>query len=143
MALIWLVLGFGKVALASDIILNDLGGQAVNLSSNTGKPAILFFWTTWCPYCREEIKALNQVYPQMKEEGIIVFAINIGESGYKVKRFFKDYALNFRVLLDKDKKAADNYDLLGVPTYVFLDNNGRVLLRANSLPADYKNLLFK
>jgi peroxiredoxin len=124
------------------IVLNDLQGASVNLS-RLKNPTILFFWTTWCPYCRKEIKALNQIYPQMQKEGITVFAVNVGESAYRVQRFFKDYVLNFRVLLDKDQKLADNYDLLGVPTYIFLDKHGLVVLRDNSLPADYKNLLFK
>jgi len=126
----------------SGIVLNDLQGVPVNLSL-INQPTILFFWTTWCPYCRKEIKALNQIYPQLKKEGIAVFAINIKEAGYKVQRFFQDYQLNFRVLLDKDAKAADSYDLLGVPTYILLNKANEQVAQENRLPADYKNLLFK
>jgi peroxiredoxin len=79
----------------------------------------------------------------MKEEGITLFAVNIGESDYRVQRFFKDYALNFRVLLDSDGQAADNYDVIGVPTYIFLNKTGRITSQENTLPADYKNLLLK
>lgn len=141
--LISLILGFTNTAAASDIILNDLKGSPVNLSSPENKPAILFFWTTWCPSCRKEIKTLNQNYAQMKEEGITLFAVNIGESDYSVQRFFKDYALNFRVLLDRDGRAADNYDVIGVPTYIFLNKTGRVTSHENTLSSDYKNLLLK
>lgn len=142
MAVIFLVLGFSKGALAGDIILNDLGGQAVNLSSYQGKPVILFFWTSWCPYCRQEIKVLNQRYAQMKKEGLVVFGINVGESGYKVQRFFKDYVLHFGILLDRDGAVADNYDVIGVPTYVFLDKTGKIISQHHSLPGNYKSLLF-
>lgn len=141
--LIFLILGFNKTAVASDIILNDLGGSPVNLFSPENKPAILFFWTTWCPYCRKEIKTLNQNYAQMKKEGITLFAVNIGESSDNVQRFFKDYVLNFRALLDRDGEAADNYDVIGVPTYIFLNKSGRITSRENTLPADYKKLLLK
>ncbi len=139
--LIFLVLGFSKAACAGDIILNDLDGKAVNLSSYNGKPTILFFWTTWCRFCRNEIKTLNQMYPQMKKEGINVFAVNIGESNYTVQRFFMSYALTFRALLDKDGLAADKYNVIGVPTYVFMDKSGRVISDAHALPLDYKKLL--
>ncbi len=141
--LIFLILGINNTAAAGDIILNDLGGSAVNLSIPKNKPAILFFWTTWCPYCRKEIKALNQNYAQMEKEGITLFAVNIGESSDKVQRFFKDYALNLRVLLDKNGEAAENYDVIGVPTYIFLNKAGQVISHENTLPADYKNLLLK
>jgi len=140
---IFMILGLFDNAFAEDIILNDLKGQAVNLSSAKNKPAILFFWTTWCSYCRKEIKGLNQLYLEMKKEGIALFAVNIGESDYKVQRFFKDYVLNFNVLLDKEGKLADQYDVIGVPTYILLDKSGHRVARENTLPSDYRNLLLK
>ena len=143
MAVIWLVLGFGKGALAGEIILKDLGGQAVQLSSYKGKPVILFFWTTWCPYCRVELRILNQKYSVMAKEGITILGVNVSESQDKVQRFFKGYPLNFKMLLDKAGLLADKYDLMGVPTYVFLDKTGEVISQVHSLPANYKSLLFK
>jgi peroxiredoxin len=143
LVLIWLVLGFAKEALAGNIILNDLGGRAVDISSYKGKPVILFFWTTWCPYCRAELKILNQQYSVISREGIVILGVNISESENKVQRFFKGYPLNFKILLDKDGLLADKYDLLGVPTYVFLDKTGQLISQEHSLPGNYKNLLFK
>lgn len=141
--LIFLALGFTREALAGDIILNDLSGRAVNVSTLKGHPVILFFWTSWCPYCRTEIKTLNQGYAQIKKEGIVVFGINIGESQDKVRGFFKDYLLNFGVLLDAKAKLAEKYGVLGVPTYVFLDKTGQVISQYHNLPENYKSLLFK
>jgi len=143
MVLIWLVLGFGKGALAGEIILNNLSGRAVNLSSYKGKPVVLFFWTTWCPYCRQELKILNQQYSVMTKEGIVVFGVNVNEPDYKVQKFFKGYQLNFNILLDKSGLLANKYNLLGVPTYVFLDKTGQIISQAHSLPDNYKSLLFK
>lgn len=138
-----LSLSFVNMALAGDIILNDLESKPVNLSSLTGKPSVLFFWTTWCPYCRTELRALNKMYPQMEKEGITVFAVNVGEENYKVKRFLKDYALDVRVLLDEESLAAENYKLRGVPTYVFINKDGQVVSLEHRLPDDYKSLLLK
>lgn len=140
--LILLVLGFLNSASAADIILNDLNGKAVNISAPCGKPTILFFWTTWCPYCQKEIKGLNEMYPQMQKEGIAVFAVNIGEPASTVQKFFISHALSFGVLLDKDGAAANKYNILGVPTYVFIDKSGRLISDAHVLPADYKKILF-
>ncbi|MHB8154692.1 MAG: TlpA family protein disulfide reductase [Candidatus Omnitrophota bacterium] len=143
MVLIWLVLGFSEGALADDIILNDLGGRAVQLSSYKGKPVIMLFWTTWCPYCREELKNLNQQYLQIEQQGIVVFGVNVNEPDYKVQRFFKNYQLNFRILLDKAGLLSDKYGLMGVPTYVLLDKTGEVISQSHSLPDNYKSLLLK
>ena len=138
--LIFLVLGFSKAVSAGDIILNDLNGKTVNLSGYKEKPMVLFFWTTWCPHCRKEIKALNQKYIQMEKEGIIVFAVNIGEPDYTVERFLMKDALGFKVLLDKDGAAANKYNVIGVPTYIFLDKAGEVISDGHVLPDDYGRL---
>jgi len=143
LTLIFLVFGFSKSVLAGEIKLNDLNGQTVSLASYSGRPVILFFWTTWCPYCRAELKILNQQSSMMLKEGIVVIGVNVSESQRKVQKFFKGYALNFKILLDQDGLLADKYDLMGVPTYVFLDKNQAVISQAHSLPKDYKNLLLK
>lgn len=149
-SLIFLALGFFVEASAvasrpssnGDIILNDLKGKAVNLSDYKGKPTILFFWTTWCRFCREEIKTLNQAYPQMKQEGVTVFAVNIGESQYAVENFFVKHLFSFEVLLDRDALLADKYDIMGVPTYILINKSG-LLMKDNALPANYKEFLLE
>ena len=141
LALIFIILGFGKTSLATDIILNDLSGQSVRISSYKGKPVILFFWTTWCPYCRDELRKLNQLYSQIHKEGIVVFGVDVRESKSKVERALKGYALNFAMLLDEGGSLVYEYGLRGVPTYVFLDKAGQVVSQTQSLPENYKNLL--
>lgn len=152
--LIFLVLGFSKEifsagsipaagsATGDNIILNDLSGKTVNLSVYKGKPMILFFWTTWCRFCRSEIKTLNQMYPQLKKEGINIFAVNIRESKYTVQNFFVKNMPSFEVLLDQDGDAADKYNVMGVPTYIFIDKSGHINTE-HALPVNYKKLLFK
>lgn len=126
---------------AEGLILNDLNAKTVDISSHKDRPALFFFWTTWCPYCRTEIKMLDRMAPQMQKEGIEVFAVNIGEPDYRVLKFLGQNMLVLRVLLDRDGRAADNYDVIGVPTYIILDRTGRVVSRQNSFPGDYKKLL--
>ncbi|MDD5692057.1 MAG: TlpA disulfide reductase family protein [Candidatus Omnitrophica bacterium] len=128
-------------ASADSVILNDLNAEKTDISSYKGKAVLLFFWTTWCPYCREEIIMLNRMAPQMQKEGMEVFAVNVGEADNKVFSFVGKNMLTLRVLLDRDGKAADNYDVIGVPTYIILDKAGKVALRRNSFPKDYKSLL--
>ena len=143
LGIISLALGLGKCALAGDIMLNDLNGREVNFSTYQGKPVILFFWTTWCPYCQLELKKLSQQYPQMAKDEVILLGVDVGEPDYKVQRFLRGYALNFRILLDRNELLVDKYDVIGVPTYVFLDKTGKAIAQYHSLPENYKSLLFK
>ena len=136
-----LSLGLSEVVLAADVILNDLQSKPANISAVTGKPSILFFWTTWCPYCRSELKELNRMRAQIEKDGVDIFAVNVGEEGAKVGDFINKYALNMRVLLDRDGRAAQNYAVRGVPTYIFINRYGQVTATEHRLPDNYMDIL--
>lgn len=123
-------------------ILYNLEGGEVRLSDFKGKPLFLWFWTTWCPYCREAIPDLNSVYPELKSEGIELIAVNINESKEKIERFLKSYPIDFKTLCDKDADCAFSYGVIGVPTYILIDSKGKIKFKQNYFPRDkYKQLL--
>jgi peroxiredoxin len=131
-----------RVSLEGDFSLQDLDQKTFTLSDYRGKkPVLLFFWTTWCPFCRKEIKALNDQYPQLKKEGWEVFAIDVGEPAYKVENFIQKQNLSFKVLLDKDTQVATDYNIRGVPTYFLLNKKGEVISQSNSFPGDEQKKL--
>jgi peroxiredoxin len=130
---------------AADFTLKDTGNQQVSLSEYRGKNAVLlFFWTTWCPYCRKELTELRNRYSLLAADGIIVLAINTGETAGRVDSYIKDKNLPFRVLLDRDSDVAATYKVRGVPTFILLDQEGSAVLDAHTFPYDgYKKLLAK
>ncbi len=73
-----------------------------------------------------------------------ILAINIGEAGYKVDNFIKNYGLAFRVLLDKSTTVSSSYEVFGVPTYILIDKGGNVCFQEHSFDEkNYKDLISK
>lgn len=131
---------------AKNFTLRDLNNVEYTLGSYIGKKdIILFFWTTWCPYCRKEITELNGMYMELVKNGFEVISINVGEPAYKVNNFFKRYTkADFIVLLDEDTSVSDDYDLFGVPTYVLIDKQGNQIYKGNNFPRkEYNSLISK
>ena len=131
--------------IAQDFSLTDTQSRVVTLSSFKGKKSVLlFFWTTWCPYCVQQLKSLNTTYAKMSAEGIQVLPINVGESSEKVVKFLARNKVSFASLLDENGKIADMYALIGVPTYGLVDNQGNLVFFGNNFPQEeYKALLRK
>lgn len=126
----------------SNFTLLDLKNKQFSLSDFKGKPIILFFWTTWCPYCRKELKQLNTMHAQFLRDGVELVAINVEEPVDKVQKFIGSYPFSFRVLLDTDAEVAQAYGILGVPTYIFINKEGRIVFNNNYFPQkEYKDLL--
>lgn len=112
--------------LAPDFQLNNLNGQPVSLSDFRGKPVLVNFWASWCPPCRSEMPFIQDISVDKNwaEEGLVVLAIDIGESASTVRAFVKDEGLTFPVLLDTTWDVSFEYYILSIPTTYFIDREG-------------------
>jgi len=128
--------------LAPDFKLKDLSQHTVVLSSYKDKqPVLLFFWTTWCPFCRRELKVLNEKYGELIKDNLEVLAVNIEEKQNTIDSFIRRNAIILRIFLDEDATVAQSYDILGVPTYILIDKKGYIVSEAHSFPREYKKLI--
>jgi peroxiredoxin len=124
-----------KPEIAPDFTLKDLQGNKFRLHKQIGKPVLLFFGATWCPSCRSEIPAYKEIYKNYSPQGLMVVYINIMEPAAKVARFVKANALPYKILLDEDGSVAESFGIVGVPTLILLDKEGR-LIKASYRTAD-------
>ena len=108
-----------------------------------GKSAIVFFWATWCPHCREALKELNGQAAQLEEKGIKVLLVDIGESAAEVNEHVTRNKINFEVFLDTESTLSEPYGIIGVPTFFFLNDKGIVNAVEHALPDNYEEILLK
>ncbi len=127
---------------AADFTLPTVGGTAMNFAQFRGNnKAIIFFWATWCPHCRRELGVLNQKKDELAQKGIKVALIDIGEDAGVVKQYLQKNKVDMTVFLDEDSSVAQNYNLVGVPTFLFIDSQGVVRGLEYSLPENYEEIL--
>ncbi len=110
--------------LAPDFQVQNLDGQTISLSDLRGKPVLLNFWATWCPPCRGEMPYLQQIYEEWSNKGLMLFALDIGESPALVKEFLETNNFSMPVLLDTERSVAQKYSIQYYPTTFFIDKNG-------------------
>ena len=112
--------------LAPDFNLTTLSGENFTLSEFRGTPVIINFWASWCPPCRAEMPAFQQVFAEYEDLGLIIAAVNSTnqDSISEVAAFASENNLTFPILLDKTGSASRSYNLYSLPTTVFIDNQG-------------------
>ena len=115
---------------APDFTLTDMDGETHTLASYQGKPVIINFWATWCPPCRAELPSMNRAWKKIKDEGIEMLAVNVGESEDTIFAFMGDYPIDFTVLLDESGEIINNWPIRGLPTTFVLDKQGNLVYRA-------------
>jgi len=126
LAVMSLSFGLGRPATASAADLNftgtTLSGATFNGASLQGRPAVLWFWTPWCPFCNQEapsVAAVSAANPAVTFVGIATRADNAALQGFVSK-----YGLNFTNLNDADGSIWAKFNVPWQPAYVFLRADG-------------------
>lgn len=127
---------------APDFTLERLSGRSASLSEVIrGKKAVLFFFATWCPHCRSQLKELSAKQAELDKEGIVVALVDIGEPKDKVEDFLKSRGMDNDAFLDVQSLVAEEYQVMGVPTLLFIGDDGKVRFIEYGLPDNYKDIL--
>lgn len=112
---------------APDFELTDLDGNVVRLSDYRGKAVLVNFWATWCGPCKAEMPLLQDRYTTLRNSGLVILAVNIGEDEALVRPYVEDLGLDFAIVLDPELAVNDEYRVLGYPTTITVDRDGNVV----------------
>ena len=115
--------------LAADFTLYDIDEKQHKLSEYRGRVVIVNFWATWCPPCRFELPSMEKAYQILKQHGVVMLAINVGEDVDTIFNFTADYPVTFPLLLDKDVKVIGQYPVVGLPTSYIINPQGQMVYR--------------
>ncbi len=121
-----------------DFKLQDLSGKEVSLKGFIGNdPVVFMFWTKWCPACRRSITKLMKQVSKIDASRVIL--VNIGEKKEVVESFLNRFDSNpFTVLLDDEMALASDCKVIGIPSFIIIDKDGRVEFEGNYLPRRYE-----
>jgi len=109
---------------APNFTLKASDGRTVTLSAFRGEVVLLNFWATWCEPCKKEMPAIQAAHEQYKAQGLVVLAVNFGESADKAAGFAHHGQMTFPILLDPDLKVAETYGVRSLPVTLFIDAEG-------------------
>jgi len=116
----------------------DFSGNEVAFPSVVdGKPTVVVFWATWCPYCNAFMPYLGQIQKDYGEGKINVIAINAKERGMGDPAAYVD-KLDFKVIgVAEGDDIAEQYSVRFIPGLMIVDGDGNLAWKRAStdLPA--------
>ncbi len=107
---------------APNFTVYDKSGNEVKLSDYKGKPVVLNFWATWCPYCVEEMPHFEKLYKE--HDDIQFIMLNAMEETSVADKFIREKGYTFPVLFDTTGDACEKYGASSLPVTFFIDKNG-------------------
>jgi peroxiredoxin len=107
--------------------LKDTNGNIFSSAQLAGKPAVINFFATWCPPCREEIPGFVEVYNRHKENGFELIGISLDtDTRENLPGFLMSNKIGYRILFGDLDTARAYGNVSALPTTFFVGKDGEI-----------------
>ncbi len=111
----------GPVLRAGEAPDFTLGGWS--LSGARGTKVALVFWASWCG-CRYDLAAWEERHAELKDHGFTVVSVACDRDPEHARPWMD--GLTHPALIDDGGVVAERYNVINVPTVVWIDEDGRI-----------------
>ena len=120
-----------EYAKAPDFIMWDQQGDQTSLQEILeGKPAVINFWTSKCPPCKEEMPDFEELYQEIKDQVQFIMVDGVGcmgETEESGRAYVEEQGFTFPVYYDLEMDGVLNYGVRAFPTTYILNGEGRLV----------------
>lgn len=112
---------------APNFALKDTNGNIIILSNFAQQPVVLRFFETDCRFCRADTPIINVYFEKYKDKGLQVFYVAAyHETKEAVTDFMDTLGVPFPVIVDKNAKLADLYNILLYPQTIIITPDQKI-----------------
>ena len=114
-----------------DIVIDSI--HNISLSSLRGRYVVLHFWASWCPDCRKDMPAMNELSYVYSSDSVVFIHISYDTDKAVWQNYIEDNKmLGLQVSELKKMRETQTYSLFGIkwiPAMYLVSPEGRVMLR--------------
>lgn len=102
-------------------------GQLITSDTLRGRVVFVNVWATWCPPCRAEMPALQQLADSYAGDGLVMLGLSVDRGPARaVDAFLAERNITYPVAIVGDEVVSAFGGVRGYPTSFLLDRNGVV-----------------
>jgi len=121
--------------MAPGFSLPNIAGEQLALADLKGKYVYIDFWATWCGPCKAEFPDYRKLVADYKGRNVVFMSISVDQDKAAWEKMVTDEAFDWIQLHDAEKMN-DNYLVRYIPTFVFVDTEGKIINPRAPRPSD-------
>ena len=111
---------------APELLLDNIDGEAFDLSASKGHWVFVHFWATWCGPCRKEMPTIHGLMTTLQDQRLEIVMVNTAETEDEVFTFLGIVAPDAVPLMDTDGLVTEAWQPRGLPATFLVDPEGRI-----------------
>ena len=119
----------GKDAIPFSV--KDINGNEHSLNNLKGKIIVMNFWFVECKPCIIEIPELNELVKKYESKEVVFLGFATNDTS-TLNSFLKEMDFLYKIIPNSKEIAAD-YEVLGYPTHVVIDQNSKIAFLTSGL----------
>lgn len=123
--------------------LTTAEGRKVSLDSLAGKVVLIDFWATWCSVCARDSDYVQSMAEAFDDGRFVLLEVSGDEDETAWRNFLDSHRLLGVQTHDSKSTVGDLFHVAGYPTYIILDGDGSIRLRAVGIEGDLKGTVRK
>lgn len=114
---------------APEFVLPMLAGGEVELAKLRGRTVILDFWATWCAPCEVQMPILDALWREQGDGPLMIVGVSVDtDPPASVAKWVESRGFRYPIAFG-DQELAMHYGILGFPSLVVIDPEGRIRAR--------------
>ncbi len=112
---------------APDFTVTTFDGETITLSELRGQVVVINFWASWCGPCRDEAPALENIWQQYRDRGVVMLGVTYADADAKSLAFIDEFNMTYPNAPDRGTRISDMlYHIQGVPETFVVDRSGNI-----------------
>ncbi len=123
---------------APPLVVPQVGGGSIDLSTVRGKPVWVSFTASWCPSCRDELALMDKALVQLGDR-LAIIAVDVKEDPDTAASLVSQTGFVAPMGIDRDGAAQAAWNAYVLPIHYWLDKDGvvRAVLYGSGGPAQF------
>ena len=129
-------IGIDKGQTPPDFSITTIDGKQYKLSQfkDDNKPVLLYFWASWCPFCKQDFSNVKSVYPKYADKvTFLAIDLDLSENTQLIQKYKEEKRIDGIDFAAGAESILSDYAIKYTTTKYAIGRNGLILYKGSGV----------